>query len=134
MHENGNAFAMVLPAVKGLKKFEDAKNLCIEFYFDIDSLNTKVDGKGLELEPQTIIEKCRGIEVGRRTPDINTELHYYKPNKNTKAYFAEKVVPTLSDDKFCNFKILFGQVLEIINIKNKTRSLAGECAVSLEDS
>ena len=89
---------------------------------------------GLELEAQSIVEKCGNIITGRREPDISTELYLYKPKKNTKAYFAEKVVPTLSDSKFFNFKALFEQILEIINSKNEQSRLGGECAVSLEDS
>lgn len=133
-HKNGNVFAMLLPATETLKKFEDVKNLCIEFYFDFESLSKKIDNMGLELEAQSIVEKCGNIITGRREPDISTELYLYKPKKNTKAYFAEKVVPTLSDSKFFNFKALFEQILEIINSKNEQSRLGGECAVSLEDS
>lgn len=132
-HKNGNAFAMILPATEKIKKFEEVKNLCIEFYFDLESLNVKVDNMGLELEAQPIVEKCGNIITKTREPDINTELYWYKPKKNTKAYFAEKVVPTLPAAKFSNFKVLFEQILEIINRKNKQSESLDECAVSLED-
>lgn len=132
-HRNGNVFALVLPATEQLKKFEDVKNLCIEFYFDLESLNKKVDGMGLELEAKTIVEKCGNITINEREPDINTELYLYKPKKNTKAYFAEKVVPMLPDAKFCNFRILFEQVLKIIHNKDEQNELLDECAVTLED-
>lgn len=123
----------MLPATEQLKKFEDVKNLCIEFYFDLESLNKKVDGMGLELEAKTIVEKCGNITINEREPDINTELYLYKPKKNTKAYFAEKVVPMLPDAKFCNFRILFEQVLKIIHNKDEQNELLDECAVTLED-
>lgn len=132
-HRNGNVFALVLPATEQLKKFEDVKNLCIEFYFDLESLNKKVDGMGLELEAKTIVEKCGNITINEREPDINTELYLYKPKKNTKAYFAEKVVPMLPDAKFCNSRILFEQVLKIIHNKDEQNELLDECAVTLED-
>lgn len=132
-HRNGNVFALVLPATEQLKKIEDVKNLCIEFYFDLESLNKKVDGMGLELEAKTIVEKCGNITINEREPDINTELYLYKPKKNTKAYFAEKVVPMLPDAKFCNFRILFEQVLKIIHNKDEQNELLDECAVTLED-
>ena len=89
---------------------------------------------GLELEAQPIVERCGSIVTNRRMPDINTELHLYKPKKNTKAYFAEKVVPTLLDAKFYNFRVLFEQILEIITNKNEQNRLLDECAVSLEHS
>lgn len=132
-HRNGKVVAMVLPAIDILKDFVDVKNLCIEFYFDFESLSTKVEGMGLELVPQSIVEKCGSIVTNRREPDINTELYLYKPKKNTKAYFAEKVVPTLPDNKFENFKVLFEQILEIINSYNEEKIILDECAVSLEN-
>lgn len=107
--------------------------MCIEFYFDIECLNTKVDGFRLELVPQSIIVKCGNIEINRKEPAINTELHMYKPKKNTKAYFAEKVVPTLPDDKFNNFKVLFEQILDIINVHNAEKKILNECAVFMEN-
>jgi len=115
-HKNGNAYAMLLPSTEEMEPFVRVKNLCIEFYFDYECLSKKVNGMGLELEPQYIIKLCNGIETGRDIPNIDTQLYLYKPKKNTKAYFAEKIVPTLPDDKFCNFKILFEQILEIIDI------------------
>lgn len=114
-HKNGNAYAMLLPVPEKLKEFASHKNLCIEFYFDYECLNTKVEGHGLELETQPIVRKWGNIELDRIEPDIKTELYMCKPKKDTKAYFAEKVVPTLKDDKFNNFKILFDQILEIYN-------------------
>ncbi len=132
-HKNGNAFAMVLPVIESLKDFANVKNLCIEFYFDYESLNERVDGMGLELEAQPIVQKWGNIETKREMPDIKKQLFLFKPKSNTKAFFAEKVVPTLTDDKFHNFKILFEQILEIINIHNEQNKLLDECAISQED-
>ena len=52
-------------------------------------------------------------------PDVHTQLHLFKPMKSTKAYFAEKVVPTLGEDKFNNFKKLFEDIMEIISVNNE---------------
>ena len=132
-HKNGNVYAMVLPATDELKEFEKHKNLCIEFYFDLESLNTKVDGFGLELSAQPIIEKCGSDVISEKTPDINTQLFYYKPTKSTKTYFAEKVVPSLPDEKFDNFKILFEKILEILNLENDRNKIKDECATTMEN-
>ena len=129
-HKNGNAYALLLPATSELKNFEKFKNLCIEFYFDYECLSKKVDGKGLELIPQPITKMAGKIEISIRIPDIKKELYLYKPSKATKAYFAEKVVPSFSTEKFCNFRNLFEQILEIINSENLQNNLFNECAAA----
>lgn len=132
-HKNGKVYAMVLPATDKLREFEEHKNLCIEFYFDLESLNTRIDGAGMELDAQPIIEQCGSDVISKKMPDINSQLFYYKPIDRTKAYFAEKVVPSLPDEKFDNFKILFEQILEIVNSVNKQDKLIDECAATLEN-
>ena len=133
-HQNGNVYAMILPVTEQLKKFAQYKNLCIEFYFDYECLNTKVDGMGLELEPQPITENWGAVEKSKRMPSIEKgELHFFKPKTNTKAYFAERIVPTLNEDKFSNFKVLFEQLLEIIQREGIQSEFLSECAVSLDN-
>lgn len=61
------------------------------------------------------------------------ELHFFKPKTNTKAYFAERIVPTLNEDKFSNFKVLFEQLLEIIQREGIQSEFLSECAVSLDN-
>ena len=131
-HRHGNCYAMLLPIIEGKEEFAQAKNLCIEYYFDRESLDKKVNDKGLELEAHPIIEEWCGVELQKKIPDKDTQLYLYKPKKSTKVYFAEEVVPTLSSDKFKGFECLFKQILEIIAEFQSSNTLQ-ECAVGLEE-
>lgn len=130
VHNNGKAYAILLPAVNGLDKFEQASNLCIEFYFDKECLQKRIDGRGLELEAQRIIEKAGDCIISQKDPDIDTQLFLYKPKKNSKSYFAEKIVPSLEKEKFENFRNLFELVLAILGDSKSENLALEECAVT----
>lgn len=126
-HKNGKAYALLLPIIKNREIFAEKQNLCIEFYFENESLKKKVDGKGLELDAADIVEKSGNIIVKTRKPDIEKELYLFKPKRETKTWFAEKVVPSFADSEFENFGMLFKQILQIIEDYNMNL-VARECA------
>lgn len=109
---NGKAYAMLLPIPIGKEQFATSENLSIEFMFDKADLEKKVNGFGLELLPQEIIERCAGKVIGRRDA---IEFHLFRINDNTKVYFAEKIVPTLQQSSFVHFKLIFDIIEEIMH-------------------
>ncbi len=128
-HKNGKAYAILLPLVENKEMFAQMQNLCIEFYFDREDLNKKIDGKGLEFEAGELIEKFGNIITNKRQPDIEKELYLFKPKASRKAWFAEKVVPSFSDNSFSCFEKLFNKVLDIIDDYNQNISML-ECAIT----
>jgi len=112
LHQNNKGVAILLPTPNDLLKFEETQNLCIEFYFDIPILKRKLEGKGLDIRKGTIIIKnSRGIEL--RTEEVDEEEEYQI--KGGKDYFATKIVPSLDQNDFRRFKILFDLIEELVN-------------------
>ena len=113
-HNNGKAFAFMLPVVKDdeqTEKFGEAENLAIEFYFDEADFRKEVDGEKLQLEKDIIIKKSgTGKEIGR---EENDSIYYLKI-RNNKTVFAEKIVLTLDVNAFRRFKIIFDIIEKIL--------------------
>lgn len=109
--KNKKAFAFLLPTPIGKEKFSENTNLCIEFLFERSDLEKKVDGIALGLTPEVIVEKCKGKTIRTyKTEDFSL----FKIEKNTKMYFAEKIVPTFPKESFVHFKLIFDLIEEII--------------------
>ena len=102
---------MLLPNIESKKEFIEYNNFCIEFMFDKEYLDIKVNDKGLVLNHGSIIEMINGITVNKKR---STELWFCKIESSSKCYFAENVVPTLPPEAFDNFKPLFEIVKKII--------------------
>ena len=122
VQKNGACGAILLPIVSGREKYAEKMNFMIEFYFSDEYLEYKVDGKGLELEYPHIELKLHGsgIDLGTKRA---TETYLRQIKMSSKKHFAEKVVPTLPNEAFENFKLLFDKIeyaiLELQKIRNK---------------
>ena len=122
IHKNKNVAAFLIPDIPGKEDYIKADNLPIEFLFPEDCITKKHGTYGLVLRQENeykVIEKKR-IEIGETTEP------YYRKICNNKMYYAEKVVPTFSDDAFENFRYIFDcfhsilHDLEEMKIKVKT--------------
>ncbi len=101
---NNKAFAMFLPQLQSRSQFIAYRNFCIEFMFDMDYLNMRIDGKGLELVDGSTFEQFNGVTIEQH---IRDELWFKKIKENTKVYFSEKVVSAFPVQAFKNFIALF---------------------------
>jgi len=110
-HTHQKSYAILLPIPDGKSDFEQFGNLCIEYYFNSESLSKKVDGYGLEFTKEYLKTFFRGKEIKQ---EIATEPYFKKIKESTKNYFATKIVPTLSKEEFINFQVLFDRILRII--------------------
>lgn len=103
IHKNKNAAAFLIPAVPDKEEYVRVENLPIEFLLPEVHITKRHNGRGLELrqEKEFRVIGSKKIDAGE-----TAEPHYRKIVDN-KVYFAEKVIPTLPDDAFENFKIIF---------------------------
>lgn len=109
--KNNKAYAMLLPEIQSKKDFIKYKNFCVEFLFDEEYLQTKIEGKGLVLKPGVTVESFNGIEINKTATQ---ELYFNTIDNSSKTFFAEKVVPTLPDEAFKNFIPLFDIINKIL--------------------
>ena len=111
IHKNKTFAAMVYPDIPGLEDYREAKNLCIEFLFPEETLHKKVGGHGLKFKQQ-----LRTYRVGRLAEgQEETTEPQYRTIVGGKTLFANKIVPTLDDNAFYNFRQLFELILEIFD-------------------
>jgi predicted ATP-dependent endonuclease of OLD family len=108
--KNNKAYAFMLPIPVGKEKFAENENLCIEFLFERSDLEKKVEGVGLGLVPPMVYQTCRGKQIGSYKTD---DFSLFEIDKDTKTYFAEKIVQTLPKEAFVHFKLIF-ELLETI--------------------
>ena len=107
----------MLPVPIGKEKFAENENLCIEFLFERSDLEKKVEGVALGLIPATIYQTCRGKRVGEYKTD---DFSLFEIDKDTKTYFAEKIVPTFPKESFVHFKLVFELIEEIVSSELKS--------------
>lgn len=106
VHRNGKFAAMIFPVIEGLQGYRTAKTLCIEFLFPEYALQTKVGGRGLTFQQQK-----RTVRVGKlEEREEDTLEPHYRTIQAGKAWFASHVVPTLDDQSFHNFQVLFDYI------------------------
>lgn len=112
-HKNKKGFAFLIPVNEETKKIAEGQNLSIEFLFSRETLNKKVNGKGLVLEPQCAVTLIKGVQMQKR--QAADEYWYMSDIDNdTKTDFAYIVVPTLEKEEFKNFRPVFEMILEIL--------------------
>ena len=126
-HKNKRAHAMVLPTPPGKEQFAEIDNLCIEFYFNKEYLDVRIDDKGLELEPMVITQQVNGKTIETRRP---TEIYYHQIKRNTKKYFAEIIVPTLPTEAFEQFRLIFDLIGRILAADTLPENLSELCGVA----
>ncbi|HYF85794.1 ATP-binding protein [Azospirillum sp.] len=112
-HRNGKAFAIILPAPAGKEEYVQAKNLPIEFLFDEQFLNMRVNEHGLEMRYKTAPAISNGVVIGQY---VSEEKWHREIIKNSKVGFAEHVVPTFPVHAFEPFRQLFDKIKEILDI------------------
>ena len=126
-HKNKRAHAIVLPVPPGKENFATFENLCIEFYFEKEHLDIRIDGKGLELEAKPITQQFNGKTIESRIP---TELYFHQIKRNTKRYFAETIVPTLPQEAFEGFRLVFDLIERVLMVGGSQRTPAELCGVA----
>ena len=69
-HKNKKGFAFLIPVNEETKKIAEGQNLSIEFLFSRETLNKKVNDKGLILKPQCAVTLIKGVQMQiRRAAD-----------------------------------------------------------------
>jgi len=110
VHHNQRSVALILPHGPEHTEMAAADNLPIEFLFSIESLNKKVDGRGLTISYQEIKTICGGKVIATSISDKPEHMTI----KGGKVHFAEHVAPTLNSDEFSGFSPLLQSIEEII--------------------
>lgn len=126
-HKNKHAHAIVLPIPPGKESFAELDNLCIEFYFEKEYIDVRIDDKGLELEAIPITQQFNGKTIDKL---VSTELHFHQIKKNSKRFFAETVVPTLPEKAFEAFGMVFDLIERILTASGPQESTLELCGVA----
>lgn len=121
--KNNKAYAFMIPVPVGKEKFADNENLCIEFLFERSDLEKKVEGVGLGLIPPVVYQTCRGKQIGCYKTD---DFSLFEINKDTKTYFAEKIVPTFHKEAFVHFKTVFELIETMVSSQVSTENINTE--------
>ena len=103
------SFGLLLPVPPFRSDEADAENLCMEFLFQDHVLLSKINGQGLEINYDDIIQRVGNKEV--RLPGV--EHPWNARITNGKKFFAEKVVPTFNDEDFSAFEEVIHRVEEL---------------------
>ena len=112
-HKNKKGFAFLIPTNGETQKIADGENLSIEFLFSRETLNKKINGKGLILKPQCVVTLIKGVQMQKQ--QAADEYWYMSDIDNdTKTDFAYTVVPTLEKEEFVNFKPVFAKIADIL--------------------
>ena len=116
VHKTGKGIALTLPYDDDLKSIAlDAENLTIELYFDKQYLINEINPEQSLLETPKIESKINGKRI--ETELAGPEYWYYgKVRKNKKTKFAKDTVPSLPDDAFQKFFLLFDKLEEILEL------------------
>jgi len=107
---HGRAAAILLPGVPGREQYAENRNLPLEFYFPDEALNTRVEGRGLVLRNRRVQRRVVGLRLDFE-PDETTEPYLREIDDDSKAAFAEDVVPTLPLECFDSFSTLFKLIM-----------------------
>lgn len=117
-HENGLAFAMLLPTPSTRQAYADNENLCMEYLFPDSVLDQKTsESKGLIIQPpdgQLIFysnSKKMIIPAGQYT--LAASLDSLRSIVNGKDTFALEIVPTLKKSEFKDFEPVFSIIKDI---------------------
>lgn len=120
-HANTYASSITLAVADARLPTVAATNLCIEFLFDEDVLqSTDNAGRGLEFKDQELFISAAGKKIEfsmdqhKQVTALVGDLSAYRTISSGKKVFAENIVPTLHADKFHRFKTLFAQISDIL--------------------
>jgi hypothetical protein len=120
VQRSGTAAAIILPVIPGREKYVEALTFVLEFYFDDSYLSQKIKGRGLILVPgeaeQTVVGT--GLKLGKVQL---ADPHLRRIHPDSKKVFAEDVVPSLPDEAFKHFRVLFAKVNKAIAELTKLR-------------
>ncbi|MDR8389940.1 ATP-binding protein [Aliifodinibius sp. S!AR15-10] len=120
MHKNELAFALLLPPIDDRQKYAENNNLTIEFYFSDELLKlTDGQGHGLKFEDPQILFKIGGKRYDSDQLDLSEnidseEIDSQRKILNGKTTFAENIVPTIEQDGFENFILIFDLIDELL--------------------
>lgn len=117
-HKNGKAFAICIPVLEGLEKFNRNKYLPIEFLFDEEYLKKEVEGRHLKLIPRKIQKKMDGVILEEA---LGEKLEEMKIDELTKKLFSEKIVRTFPKEAFVRFEKLFELIESSISESKKRK-------------
>ena len=107
------AGCFTLPIPSGRQEYADNKNLCIEYYFDDETVASKnADGRGLSFSIY-LDRKEVPVEDDPALGEKYPESRKIKDDGG-KMVFAREIVPTLQVTAFENFKPVFEKVLKLI--------------------
>lgn len=109
-HKNKRGFALLLPHDETRSEFVAMGNLPIEFLFDKQYLDEKIEGIGLEISFAPLTIKFGGKLV---KTEVSQEPAHMKLGKN-KSWFAERVVPSLPAEAFVHFEPLISGIEALI--------------------
>lgn len=110
--KNGKAFAVLLPIPNIAPELAKSEHHCVELMFPLDAIHTKVDGRGLVLKNIPIETRCGGVVIEKI---VGSEI-WQLAIQDGKKWFAEKVAPSLTDEKFEAFNQLFETIERILGI------------------
>ncbi|MGN6142338.1 MAG: ATP-dependent nuclease [Mesorhizobium sp.] len=108
---HGMAHGLLLPVPNFRDICAKYNNLPIEYYFQDQHLSVQYRGKGLRLKPVEASRKM-GDEIIRIPVGDGTE--YMEIVDETKMDFAKFVVPSLPDEAFSAFSLLFDRIQKLI--------------------
>jgi hypothetical protein len=107
------AGCFVLPIPPGREKYAENKNLCIEYYFDDEIIESRnASGKGLAFSlyiGRKEISLEEDPETGRKYPESRKIK-----DDGGKMIFAREIVPSLQETDFATFSPFFEKVLKLI--------------------
>jgi hypothetical protein len=112
VHKNQKAYAFLIPVPPGMEEFQQYRNLPIEFLFEEKYLRKKVDNQGLVLTPRKVQTTVEGQTIDEKPAD---KLVFMRIEKDSKKWFAEKVVPILPTKAFKNFTLIFDVIKAMID-------------------
>jgi hypothetical protein len=107
------AGCFTLPIPRGREKYAENKNLCIEYYFDDEVIESKnTDERGLSFSiyiGRKEISLEEDPELGKKYPELRKIR-----DDGGKMTFAREIVPPLQESSFEAFSPFFDKVLKLI--------------------
>jgi hypothetical protein len=112
--KNNKVAAFLLPIPESKEKYADYDNLVIEFYFSENALSKRTkNGYSLKFRFPELETKAKSHAAPVIKREVTNQLEL-REIINGKKVFAEKIVPTLGQDEFENFNLIFDKIEEIL--------------------
>lgn len=122
--DNGSAGAILLPVIDSRREYAEVLNYPIEFYFDDEYLDKKINDEGLILRPRKVRKTVVGLNSAFAEENTD-EPHFREIDKSTKKAFVEIILPQLPPAAFENFRILFNSFDIALAKMRQIRSVNG---------